>query len=733
LTIPRSLYDDAGTYSVIVTNSLGTATSQEAVVTVDPLGLILFDNSDVPPGLSDVIAVSTGDHTLALRRDGTVASLQDQIPAVFVNMKVPPALSNVTAIAAGMGYSMATRADGTVFAWGGNFSKVNGVPRALPGGGGYIAVAGGETRCFGLKQNGTVTEWTALPPRYYKPPVSTGQENVVAISAGLDFGLMLTSDGFVDGWGNPPAPNFDLYDIVAISAGYDHALALKRNGTVQAWGSNMAGATDVPPGLSNVVAIAAGNHGSLALKSDGTIIGWPGDGMSPPDLTNVVAISAGACIVDDGKPKLIWQPLANTIIAKTNFLLAKMIGSGPYTYQWQKDGTNIDGATNINLVFNNPTQSDSGFYTLVITGPNGSIQNKPVAFYFPDLGVYTGLFYETNGISCDGAGYLSIATTKTGAFSLALKHGGEGFSATGKFSKGKARILIPRAKQGKAPLQVDLDNFSMADGVVGTVRDNSFVAPLLADRAVFNKINLATNYAGRSTLVLPRHQAEAFSQNGNGYGVVNIVPVNGAISFVGGLGDATVVSQSAPISKKGHWPLFAQLYPGKYVATNTLNSAIVYTNSRYQGYLLGWVNFTNQAPVGTVSWLSRPNTNTAVPAGFTNEITLVGSPYTPPPVAPKVLNISTGLVTMVDGELADPLENQIKMAKNSAISVLGGNTNKLLLGISPANGVMSGKMPHPANPSKFISIRGVVLQNENIGAGYFLGTNQAGAVTLEAQ
>jgi alpha-tubulin suppressor-like RCC1 family protein len=125
--------------------------------------------------------------------------------------------------------------------------------------------------------------------------------NVVSIASGGDHGLALKSDGLVTAWGShsfgqtnvPP----DLTNVMAIAGGGLHSLALKRDGTVTAWGSNEYGQTNPPPGLAGVVAIAAGNRHSLALKADGTLIAWGYDGAGltnfPANLTNIVAIAAG--------------------------------------------------------------------------------------------------------------------------------------------------------------------------------------------------------------------------------------------------------------------------------------------------------------------------------------------------------------------------------------------------------------------------------------------------------
>jgi glucose/arabinose dehydrogenase/alpha-tubulin suppressor-like RCC1 family protein/sugar lactone lactonase YvrE len=132
--------------------------------------------------------------------------------------------------------------------------------------------------------------------------VPGGLTNAIAVAAGFEHGLALTSDGSVLGWGNnfqgQSAPPPGMSNVIAIVAGWNHSLALHTNGKVTAWGYNAFGQANVPAGLTNVIAIAASGHHSLALKSDGTIVGWGynayGQATPPADLSNAVAIAAGA-------------------------------------------------------------------------------------------------------------------------------------------------------------------------------------------------------------------------------------------------------------------------------------------------------------------------------------------------------------------------------------------------------------------------------------------------------
>jgi alpha-tubulin suppressor-like RCC1 family protein len=169
-------------------------------------------------------------------------------------------------------------------------------------------------------------------------------QGVVALAAGADHSLALTESGRVmawgvDGWGQlgdgrsaegasinatePIEVKALIEPVVAVAAGYEHSLALTTSGRVMAWGWNGNGAlgddtftsrsepVEVKGLGERVVAIAAGGYHSLALTQGGKVMtwGWNGNGQLGDGTTSygssqpvevkglgeqVVAIAGGA-------------------------------------------------------------------------------------------------------------------------------------------------------------------------------------------------------------------------------------------------------------------------------------------------------------------------------------------------------------------------------------------------------------------------------------------------------
>jgi hypothetical protein len=310
LTISNSQVQDGGQYGVTVSNSFGVATITNLYLTVVPFALWGNTGSPIPVEATNLLALSAGgdfgwgEFELALRADGTLVAWGSDYSD---STNVPPEATNVVAIAAGDYHGLALLPDGTVLGWGENSYGESTPPASATN---VVAVAAGQWHSMVLKQDGTVVAWgniTATPPN---------ATNVVAISAGSDFSLALRQDGTVVGWGEnnsgQAAPPANATNVVAIAAGWDHSLALLADGTVIGWGDDGEGATTPPADATNVVAIAAGNSHSLALRQDGTVVAWGYDYFGeidiPDNLTNVSAISAkefhSTALVGTGPPSL---------------------------------------------------------------------------------------------------------------------------------------------------------------------------------------------------------------------------------------------------------------------------------------------------------------------------------------------------------------------------------------------------------------------------------------------
>jgi alpha-tubulin suppressor-like RCC1 family protein len=241
-------------------------------------------------------------------------------------------LHSVTTIMGGETHYMAVKSDGTLWSWGYNFIGELGDgttnDAAVPiqaglganppltnviklGGRTYFSLAvkaDGSIWGWGMNWNGQMGNGTIMPtgPQVLNPVMVSNSQpghvmnNPVQVSCGYTYGLALLTNGSVWTWGTGvhgelgadtntqtlvPIQVPGVSNITAISSGWKHTLALKSDGTVWSWGLNGHGelgdGTSINRSnavqvlnLSNIVMVSGGDYNSIALRSDGTVWKW---------------------------------------------------------------------------------------------------------------------------------------------------------------------------------------------------------------------------------------------------------------------------------------------------------------------------------------------------------------------------------------------------------------------------------------------------------------------------
>jgi subtilisin-like proprotein convertase family protein len=124
----------------------------------------------------------------------------------------------------------------------------------------------------------------------------------------------------------------------------------------------------------------------------------------PPSitLTNVAESNVVNFIETAGPPPLIVTPPADQIVYAGDPAMFQVVASGlSVTYQWQRSGTNLPGATGTSLVFTNVQPPDIGLYRVVVSNANGWAVSPEAALAFAELTEGNAIDWDT--FASDGA------------------------------------------------------------------------------------------------------------------------------------------------------------------------------------------------------------------------------------------------------------------------------------------------------------------------------------------
>jgi uncharacterized delta-60 repeat protein len=488
-------------------------------------------------------------------------------------------------------------------------------------------------------------------------------------------------------------------------------------------------------------------------------------------------------------PTIVALSTNLTVDAGTNVTFSVMAtGAPPISYQWRKNGTKLTGATSTNLTLLDVDSTDTGNYTVIASNPGGSTTSsvvrltvnfflspisvtvnpviggtvspdfsgraleigriytltaKPAKGYLftnwsgfetssnpiltftmqsnevlqanfvpspfiPVRGAYAGLFYDTNAPAHENAGAFALTLDDRGGFKGTVTMGRAKRKFRGTFSLERVAVVTIPATTTLPALQLALA-LDTANGFIdGTVAiGTNAPSTLAAFRKVFSAKLNPVPHAGLYHAALPSTNDPALAPPGDGY-VPLSVSTSGRVSGKGALADGSGWSVVSATSAEGWVPVYASLYSGA-------------------GSIFGWLTVTNTGAndvTGTLWWKKPGGLSSLIhPAGITNRIDTIGSRFVPVAKGTPVLNLPAGVTVLSYGNLPDSITNAITLGGDNRI--LGSNA--LVLTFSTTKGTMVGSFIDPTTARKR-TVKGVALPNQNQARGFFLGTDEGGAV-----
>lgn len=117
----------------------------------------------------------------------------------------------------------------------------------------------------------------------------------------------------------------------------------------------LAGATSATLTLTNVTTANAGLYSVVVTNPGGSV---------PSLAVNLTVLTP---------PNIATQPQSRSLVEGNDVTFTVAVsGSGPFTYQWRKNGAALSGATSAALTLTSLASTDAATYTVVVTGAGGT-------------------------------------------------------------------------------------------------------------------------------------------------------------------------------------------------------------------------------------------------------------------------------------------------------------------------------------------------------------------------
>jgi len=133
---------------------------------------------------------------------------------------------------------------------------------------------------------------------------------------------------------------------------------------------------------------------------------------------------------------------------------------------------------------------------------------------------------------------------------------------------------------------------------------------------------------------------------------------------------------------------------------------------------------------GELKWTKPAQARGAYPAAINTNLNITGALFTPPAPAASVLpGFTKGLLTLTDTNGLS-LSGTAALSSSNSLIITGTDSGGAKAAISTSTGILSGSFIYPGQ-AKTTTFEGVIIQDQKMGQGLFLGPHGSGTVTLQ--
>ena len=421
-------------------------------------------------------------------------------------------------------------------------------------------------------------------------PDSTVQFSVVAVSS-----LQLSYQWRLDG-SNINGANGSSYTIDPVEETHEGTYDVVVSNTLNSATSDPAelsvndpvvitsesGATTVNEGGDTSLEVIATGTGRLDyqwFKDDQPIVGEITASLSIEDateadtgtyrceVTNVVGMVSTSPIPLTVRlaPRILSNPVSVGIRAfRAATFSVQVGGTGPFTYQWYKDGFLIPGAIESSLVISDLRDTNIGSYSVKVSNSWATVESEPaqlqVTLWRNVHGIYQDVLENQAPVAGQSPfpGKVNITLSRMNNFSGALSYEGRVYRFAGRFTP---QLIVDKifARRGKSPLKFRFSLDALARTMDVSVSHDEVSGTVLSTAILRrHEYHATTNPApqkARYTVLLTPAGSVVGAPEASGF-LTGTVSSSGAGLFVGRLPNGLAVTMAGLVQVTGRIPFY---------------------------------------------------------------------------------------------------------------------------------------------------------------------------------
>jgi hypothetical protein len=370
-TITGVTAGDAADYSVVITSTCGSITSNVVALTLNAATSITTQPSvqNICAGANasfTVVGAGTGTLTYQWKKDGNDIAGANSATYTITGVAAANA-GNYTVVVTGDCGSVTSNVAVLSLK---SATVITTQPSAL-------AACAGANASFTVVATGSGTltyQWKKDGNDISGANSATYSLTGVAAADAANYSVVVTGDcGSVTS--NAVALTINAATVIVtapanqqVCAGANASFTVAATGTgtlTYQWkkgGTDISGATSSTYTITGVTATDAGTYSVAVTGTCGTVT------------------SATATLTVNAATQITTQPSAQTVCAGANAsFTVTASGTGTLTYQWRKNGADINGATSATYTITGVVAGDAGNYSVAVTGTCGTVTSNTVA------------------------------------------------------------------------------------------------------------------------------------------------------------------------------------------------------------------------------------------------------------------------------------------------------------------------------------------------------------------